>query len=551
MDELIKKLIFLIEEIKKNSNKKTFRKNIIDNKEVKDMFFTLYGELPMDKSLSLFLSKIYYIPICENTNCSNIVNISNTGPGKYCSKKCSSKHQYSLNIDKREKTNLEKYGVKNPLSNKDISNKRIETLTKKYGRGVSDKTYSKIMDRVDNFILKSKETIKKKYGVDNSILIPGIIDKRKKSNLEKYGTNNFSRKENPKDLLKIPGIEILKVEEPKVDDKKIYPHKNSVIKFKCDCGNIESHPYQTYKYRIRNFNTPCSVCANIEENVSNKEKELLEFLFLYNKNIETNNRNIIPPKEIDIFLKDINLAIEFNGIFWHTEEKGKDQNYHLNKTISCKNNNINLIHIFEDEWNTKKDIVKSRLKSKLGINNKIYARNTKVEIISSSESKLFCDNNHIQGGVYSNINLALKYNNDIVAVMTFSKPNITRGKSKNNYDYELVRFCNKLDTNVVGGASKLFKYFIKNYKPTSILSYSDNRWGSGKLYDILGFDFVSNTKPNYWYVKNNIRHHRYQFTKHKLVNMGHDKNKSEKEIMKELGYGRIWDCGHAKWVWQK
>lgn len=547
---LIQNIKILIDNIKNISNKKTYKSNIINNKEIKTLLIELYGIEDVSKSLVLFLSGIYSIPLCRNHGCNNHVNISATGPGLFCSKSCSSKYNFKNNSEKRKKTNLDKYGTENPQSNLEVIAKRINTLKEKYGRGVSDKSLEKIKERTSEFIRKGKITIKEKYNVNNSINIPGVLEKRHKSNLEKYGTNNFTVKANPIELLTIPGITILSILGASEEDKKIYPHKNNIIQFKCMCGNEESHPYQTYKYRIRNFNTPCSLCSNIKSNISNKEKNLKDFLEEFAL-IQTNLRNIIPPKELDFFIPDKKIAIEFNGIYWHTEEKGKDKNYHLSKTLLCKNNDVELIHIFEDEWDLKKDIVKSRLKSKLGINNKIYARKTKVVEISSNDAKEFCDLNHIQGGVFSKINLGLELDNEIVAVMSFSKPNITRGKSKDNYDYELIRFCNKLDTNVIGGASKLFKYFIKKYNPQTIISYSDNRWGNGSLYNILGFEFNKNTSPNYWYVKNGHRYHRYNFTKHKLIEKGYNKNKSESQIMTELGYGKIWDCGHAKWVWKK
>lgn len=546
----IQKLKTIIDNIKNKSNKKTYKSNILSNEEASFLLNEIYGDIDTSKSLVLFLSEIYTIPICKNHNCDTPVNISTTGPGVFCSKKCASQYNYEKTNEKRKKTNLERYGEENPQSNPMISSKRVNTLKTKYGRGISDKSLEKIKERASNFIHKSKITIKEKYGVDNSIQIPGIIEKRSKSNIEKYGTNNFSKKEDPKELLKLPGIDVLDVFEPSINDTELYPYKNSIIKFRCKCGNIEEHPYQTYKYRIRNFNTPCSKCSNVKSNISNKEQKLKEFLEEYTP-VQSNTRNIIPPKELDLYIPDKKIAIEFNGIFWHTEEKGKDKNYHLSKTLLCKNNDIDLIHVFEDEWDLKTDIVKSRLRSKLGINDKIYARKTKVVEISSKDSKEFCDKNHIQGGVYSKINIGLKVDNKLISVMTFSKPNITRGKSKINYDYELVRFCNKLNTNVIGGASKLFKYFIKKYNPQSILSYSDNRWGSGNLYKILGFEFSKNTSPNYWYVKDGKRYHRYNFSKHKLVKLGYDKNKSESQIMSDSGYYRIWDCGHAKWIWNK
>lgn len=530
------------------SSSKRVRYSLLRNDDIVEYLKGTFPNIKIEYSVNLLLENLTSIPKCNNTNCSNDTAISTTGIGKFCSKKCSLEHNKVENNLKRKNTNIEKYGCENPLSNKEVREKISKTTIEKYGMKVSPKSLAKIKERASNFITIGRETIKEKYGVDNAILIDGIITKRSKSNIEKYGSNYFpnSRK---KELPIIKGIEVVEVINPSIEDKELYPHKNDIIKFKCICGNVEEHPYETYKFRIRNFATPCSICSNIKDNISKAENDLVQFFKDQNITVESNTRNIIPPKELDIYLPEYNIAIEYNGLYWHSEERGRDKNYHLNKTNECSKKGIKLIHIFEDEWIYKKEIVKSRLNSYLGKSDIIYARKTKLELITSKDAMIFCNENHIQGGVNSKINLGLKYNNELVSVMTFSKVNSSRGKQ--DIEYELVRFCNKLNTTVVGGASKLFSYFVKNYSPNEILSYSNNRWSGGDLYSILGFKNEGNTSPGYWYIKNNKRYHRYNFTKHKLVEMGHDKNKSESEIMRELGYSKIWDCGNAKWKWEK
>lgn len=124
--------------------------------------------------------------------------------------------------------------------------------------------------------------------------------------------------------------------------------------------------------------------------------------------------------------------------------------------------------------------------------------------------------------------------------MTFAKPRFS-----NKYDYEIIRFCSSIS--VVGAASKLFKYFVNKYKPTSVLSYSDSRWGTGSVYKQLGFEYKTTT-VGYTYTDYKQRYSRNQFQKHKLVEIGYDSNLSESEIMKSRGYDRIWDCGQTSWV---
>ena len=137
--------------------------------------------------------------------------------------------------------------------------------------------------------------------------------------------------------------------------------------------------------------------------------------------------------------------------------------------------------------------------------------------------------------------------------MTFGNLRKNLGQTSKEGSYELLRFCNKLNTTVIGGASKLFKYFVKTYSPEKVISYADRRWSEGKLYHNLGFDFVHNSNPNYFYVKNSTieLEARFKYRKDILVSQGYDKNKTEKEIMKELGYNRIYDCGAMKFEWKK
>ena len=131
--------------------------------------------------------------------------------------------------------------------------------------------------------------------------------------------------------------------------------------------------------------------------------------------------------------------------------------------------------------------------------------------------------------------------------MTFGKLRKSLGSKSIDGSWEMVRFSNKIGYTIIGGASKLFKYFVKKYKPSSVISYSDSSRGNGNLYNKLGFKFVHDTDVNYYWIIDGIRKHRFSYRKDVLVKMGHDKNKTEVEIMWSLGYRRIFDCGSKKW----
>ena len=320
-------------------------------------------------------------------------------------------------------------------------------------------------------------------------------------------------------------------------DYSLVEYINSKTKINISC-NIHGIFKQSPDKHL--FGQGCSKCAN--NGKSKKEKYIKDFLNELNIYFIENPKNIIPPQELDIFVPDKNIGIEFNGLYWHSELH-KDKNYHLHKTNLCKEQGIKLIHIFEDELDYKQDIIKSRLKNILGLTeNKIFARKCIIKEVNIKESKKFLDDNHIQGNTKTSINVGLYHNNQLVSLMCFNKPRLGIGVS---YDgYELSRFCNILNTNVIGAASKLLKYFELTHKPKQIKSYADIRWSSGNLYETLGFELSHINEPNYWYIINDKREHRFKFRKSMLEKQGFDiSNKTEHQIMLDRKLYRIYDCG--------
>ena len=288
-------------------------------------------------------------------------------------------------------------------------------------------------------------------------------------------------------------------------------------------------------------------------NSSKMEKEVGEYVvsLVGEENVILNSKSILESrKELDIFVPSCNVAFEFNGLYWHNE-LNKSANYHLEKTTDCNKQNIHLFHIFEDEWQYKQEIVKSMIKNMLRLNyNKIYARKCKIRIVDSKTAKIFLNNNHLQGNCYGSINLGLFYDNELVSLMVFgsSRHFVGNGKTK----YELLRFCNKINTHVSGGASKLFSYFVKNYDPQEIISYADKRWSNGNLYGVLGFELYNESKPSYYYVIGDKRVYRYNLRKNILVEKFNcPTDKTEKEFCFEQKWYRIYDCGCLCFKWTK
>lgn len=289
---------------------------------------------------------------------------------------------------------------------------------------------------------------------------------------------------------------------------------------------------------------------------SSIEEELYVFLVeSTNKLVTRNNRSILNDnRELDFYIPDYNLAIEIDGLYYHGELHGnKNSTYHISKTIECEKQNIQLIHIFEDEWVNNKEMIKSRLLYKIGksLNKKISARKCQIKTVSFKDSQEFLNKNHLQGADKSKFRYGLYYQDILISFMSFAKPNASRGNKKQDDGiYELMRFATKSDTICVGGFGKLFNYFINEIKPEKVISFADRRWCSqtNNIYVNMGFNFIGLSQPSYWYFKENSkRYHRFNFTKKKTIKMGGDSNKTEWQNMQNMGFDRIWDCGSLKY----
>lgn len=336
---------------------------------------------------------------------------------------------------------------------------------------------------------------------------------------------------------------IEKIKDSKFEILTEYTGRFNPVLIKCKVCNFE------FEKILKNGSHLDFCCPKCNPFRSSQEDEICDFLLSKQIGIERSKRIYINKqsfREIDIFLPEYNIGIEHNGLYWHSETNGKDKKYHLHKSNLCKSNGINLLHIFEDEFHTKRDILYSIILSKCGIyENRIYARKCNIEIIQSKIKTNFLNNNHLQGNCNSKINIGLKYQNQLVAIACFGKRKITGSKENN---WELLRFCNAINTQIVGGAKKLLNYFINNYVSVdeTILTYADKRFYHSNFYEQLGFTHSHTSQPNYWYVKANSRFHRSNFQKHKLKNLlkNFDPSISEKQNMTNNGYYIIWDCGN-------
>lgn len=448
-------------------------------------------------------------------------------------------------LDKTISTNLEKYGVSCTFQDKDVKEKIEQTNLKKYG-------VKNIFENRDYMVQKYNE----KYGVDNPGQITWVKEKIANTNLVRHGdtyifndpiirdkankTKRANAINNIKNVLSINNTHCTVT-----DTEDILQHNGKyLITYKLHCDKCNNNFNATYQQIIYYKDLLCPICNNHNTVKSKQELEVLNYLnTLTSMPIKHSIRTILNGKELDLYIPDKKLAIEYDGLYWHSELY-VDPDYHLWKTEECEKQGIQLIHIFEDEWIYKQNIVKSRLKDLFGMNDRIYARKCEIKEVSYNESEKFLNENHMQGNCMSKYRYGLYNNDQLVSIMTFGQSRFKKD------EFELIRFCNKLNMTVVGGASKLFKYFINNHPEIkTIVSFADRRWSIGKLYKKLNFFLTGVTKPTYYYIINDIRHNRLVFQKHKLITDGADSTLSEHEIMLQNKIYRIYDCGNLKFKW--
>lgn len=461
------------------------------------------------------------MPLGKCVICGKTLGYKSTTNGHHhCSMECFSKDKGV--VEKRSKTCLEKYGVINPGANEIVKAKRNATIRKRYGVDA--------ILRNKDCLAKMKQTMIEKYGVDS---YQKTTESKRKCYAKSYQT--------------ILGWSEHVIPLFTEDEYHGWKH-GEVYRWKCaKCGEeFESDLHVTDICEIQRL-PRCMKCHPFMTNESAGEIELKDFIAsIYEGTIISHERNALDGMEIDIYLPEKKIAFEFDGLFFHDEFSGKDSEYHLDKTRKCNERGIRLIHVFEDEWKHQKEIVKDRIRSILGIEHtSIYARKCTMAMIPAKESNEFLEQNHLQGADNSSIRYGLYHEGILVAIMTFGKPRFSK-----SYDWEMVRYASKVGIRVVGGASRLLKTFSNSHKGT-IVSYADKRYSDGMLYKVLGFEYVKDSEPNYWWFKAKTKLSRYQCQKHRLHGILGDKfdpEKSETENMHNSGWSRIYDCGNMIFV---
>jgi len=560
--------------------------NYIDKKYEADRFteklyLYLYGE---DKR------------VCNLNGCSNHCNFRRFGSGfqKHCSYDCSGAAKKNRveneceiceknfeTVESRVRRFCSEECRREYFKTEECNRKRIES----HKKSMREKHGKDFYFQTDEFKEKAKQTKIERYGKENYV----NYEKGRKTKEERYGDPNYNNQEKwletinqkyeSKDGQFIENIsqtrEFKKTQRQNqvgVIDRKLPNHIDRDFDIEDYTGVANSEGVVYYKFvcykcgekfkdKLDNGNIPsCPSCDRPSQGVSEIENEVCEYvksILPDHTEVFENNNELLGRKEIDIYIPEKNVAIEFNGIYWHSENGGgKDKDYHLKKTKACEEAGIQLIHIFENEWVLKRDIVKKKLAQilKSSNNDTVYASSCKVETITNEVADKFLEEQHPQGSSQSPISLGLFFENALIGVMTFEKTS-TVGSDQNSNTWEIKWFATS--KRVDGAARKLFKEFRERKNPDKVITLVDRRWSSklDNVYDNIGFELENITAPNYYYFKESSvqLYEETTFRKdvldEKLENF--DSDLTEWENMQRHGYDRIWNCGYLKYTWTK
>lgn len=564
-------------------------------KDICDSTSFLDDGAPYSQRVYCIMNDIKTKPSCSSPNCNNPVKFhgNKKGYSQFCSSKCRANDVTQQKL--REDTIKEKYGVANVFQNEDIKRKSANTIKEKYG--------------VDNIMKLDEYKNTVDYsGVESSIIIDYV---ERGMSLNKLTSKWNIGKPKLNEILKSNGIEIRP--HSYISDKarcvlndrdqlqKMYTEYSSTqpiaaelgVTKQCVLKYLKKHEIEIVKswdltkyysqdqytllndpewmeaqyklYGATTISNELDVCVETVLNylrkhgikirpgtkISAEEHKLVQFIKSnYEGEIVTNTKEIIPPFELDIYLPELKLAIEVNGIYWHSEIAGKkNRQYHQNKYEMCRRIGVELIQLWDHEINDNFEVISSFISNKLRVSKRVYARKCEILPVGLDEEKTFLNECHLQGYKSSKYAYGLYHDSTLVAIMTFGSP---RFLGSLPYDYELLRFAVKRGYSVVGGASKLLKAFSNEVGKCVIISYSDCRYSQGNLYKTLGFSLQATSDPIYYYTKDYKKlENRMAYQKSKIKSKfpdQYDPNLTEWQNMQNLGYDRVWACKTYTWV---
>lgn len=492
--------------------------------------------------------------------------------------------------DKIRQTNIERYGVENPMQNEAVKEKQRATVKEKYdvdntfqAEEFKKKAKETSINRygADHFLKtdsgkeKLKSSVNRKYGVYNVFQSEEIKTKIQDTNIDRYGVSNpqqnkeIREKTEQTNLNKYGSITVLTLSENKNKAKESKYNSQRHLFTDTDHYREEIIPEMLRKMKQTNLEK-----YGVEHVMQNKqilekvwdtkkrngsfktskgEQEVLSFVKahypsaakkrFFPKDIEQKSL------EVDVFIPELNLAIEYNGTYWHSElGGGKDKQYHLNKYNFLQDQGIQLIQIWEHDWqnSVKRPIIESILLNRMGkTQNRFYARKLTLQEVSQKEEKEFLTTNHLQGYTSSSYRVGLFDGDDLIQLLTFRKPRFSK-----KHEWELLRSATKINTMVVGGFKRLLKEFTTTHTG-SLISYVNKMYFNGQSYEEAGFNALPDSRPAYWYTRDYATiENRVNYQKHKLKDKLEmfDESLTEVENMYLHGFDRLWDVGNKVFV---
>lgn len=456
---------------------------------------------------------VWDVPKCECGN-PTLWNRVKKNYSLWCSITC--KNKSSIYKDKVKNTCIKKYGTDSYTASEDFRKKYVNTMLAKYGTDHYLKNDAKKHE--------TQTLLKQKYNYITPFELSEVKNKCKNTFNRKYGCHPTQRRFSHKTQTLINDREWL-----------FDQHINQQKTLSEICGALENYDQSSLSDIFKKFGIPIFNMA-----ISASERQLHNLINEYEL-IKTNIRNIIDPYELDIFIPSKQLAIEYCGVYWHNELH-KHANYHRMKYDLCKSKGIRLITIFEDEWLQNRILIEKKLRHVLGasIDSKIFARKCHVKTVDNQMKEHFFEVNHSQGNGPSSINLGLFHENELIACIGFIQ--------EKDGIYNLSRYATSMI--VTGGFTKLLTYFERQYHPKQIYTFADLRWSEGDLYKNNGFILDKELSPDYSYVINDKRIHKFNFRHRRLAKIleNYDPKLSEHQNCLNHGIYRIYDCGKLKFI---
>lgn len=533
-------------------NEKQRRRNYFErhHSDILSQVLAYFSSENFTQSLYHFVHSMENIPKCD---CGNSLNFRGFFQGykRYCSRRCAMLDPAVVKkrTEKSRTTNLHRYGVDNPAKLASVIEKAKQTSLKKWGVDCFTKTteYKQRMKEInlekwgcehffstEEFKIKSKESNLIKWKTLHPMQSEELRNKRKIQNEEKWGTDNFAKteifKEKQKEYFKsekyntalqrqklITKNKILTYYQNYSDEVELKELKNNDAIFVCKkCESTFEISKQLIYLRNKNGHTICTKCnPKNRRSYSNEEKEVLSYIQKnYDGQIIENYR--VKKQEADIYLPDLKLAFDFNGLYWHSE-LFKSELFHLKKKRFFEELGINLVYIWENDWLEKKEIVKSLILHSVFRSKRIFARNCIVNLTHNClEIENFYKKNYLGNYKHTQINITLRFASDLVAVMSFEQ---------RQNSWHMVSFCNKLNTSIVGSFSKMLSYFILNYHPICIHTETDYCFFNGKSLIASKFVLIESSSPGFFWA-----------------------NRKKRLDLPDKDSFRVFDCGLQKWL---